>query len=89
MAGSNQARPGLARGSLPPPTLGLNDLNVLMRQETQGTAMLFLQLPDVPLENASTTEVGLYAQSVKKLTDGLPPLVLVKSARQRTMTTEL
>ena len=69
--------------------LGPNELNSLMLQETLDTAMLFIQLPDVPLENASQMEVALYAQSVKTLTNGLPPLVLVKSARQRTMTTEL
>jgi hypothetical protein len=88
--GSGSVRRGLSVGSRPPPPrLGLSDLNSLMKDETRNAAMLFLQLPDVPLENASTMEVGMYARSVKKLTDGLPPLVLVKSARQRTMTTEL
>ena len=87
--GSGSIPRGLSVGSLPPPNLGLSDLNRLIKEETRNTAMLFLQLPDVPLENASTMEVGMYARSVKKLTDGLPPLVLVKSARQRTMTTEL
>lgn len=51
--------------------------------------MLFLQLPDCPVEGSTNKEIMRYVRNLKDLTSGLPPLALVKSARQRTMTTEL
>ena len=94
VSGTATPKPGSSRldsnsGSSPPPSLSLKDLNDLIVQETKDAAMLFLQLPDTPFENFSAQEAEAFASSVKTLTDNLPPLALVKSARQRTMTTEL
>jgi potassium/chloride transporter 9 len=74
----------------PPPMLNTTTLNSLMKMETHdGVAMLFLQLPDCPVEGSTDDEIHLYVRNLKDLTSGLPPLALIKSARQGTMTTEL
>ena len=74
----------------PPPMLNTTTLNSLMKMETHdGVAMLFLQLPDCPVEGSTDDDIHLYVRNLKDLTSGLPPLALIKSARQGTMTTEL
>ena len=74
----------------PPPMLDTTTLNSLIYNGTkEGVAMLFLQLPDCPVEGSTNDEIMLYVRNLKALTSKLPPLALVKSARQRTMTTEL
>tara|TARA_B100000795_G_scaffold263530_1_gene242851 strand:- start:754 stop:4137 length:3384 start_codon:yes stop_codon:yes gene_type:complete len=78
------------RSQSQPPMLDTTTLNQLMKMETtKGVAMLFLQLPDCPVEGSTNNEIMRYVRNLKDLTSGLPPLALVKSARQRTMTTEL
>ena len=70
--------------------LDTTTLNSLIYNGTkEGVAMLFLQLPDCPVEGSTNDEIMLYVRNLKALTSKLPPLALVKSARQRTMTTEL
>lgn len=74
----------------PPPMLDTKTLNKLIRVGTkEGVAMLFLQLPDCPVEGSTDDEISLYVKNLRELTEKLPPLALVKSARQRITTTEL
>jgi len=76
--------------SPPPLLLDTKTLNHLIQMETkEGVAMLFLQLPDTPIEGSTNDEIMLYVRNLREMTASLPPLALVKSARQRTTTTEL
>ena len=87
---SNNSNRSETEKSIKPLTLDTRTLNHLIQMETkEGVAMLFLQLPDTPIEGSSNDKIMLYVRNLREMTASLPPLALVKSARQRTTTTEL
>ena len=87
---SNSSNRSEREKSIKPLTLDTRTLNHLIQMETkEGVAMLFLQLPDTPIEGSSNDKIMLYVRNLREMTASLPPLALVKSARQRTTTTEL